>query len=98
MRSRTCRCPSNCAVIPARRGALPNCCSASDSAIDPITPRPQRSGGDRRRVAIARAFSNRLGILFADEPTGNLDGGTGSHIVELLEELNRLPRTTIAPV
>jgi putative ABC transport system ATP-binding protein len=49
----------------------------------------QLSGGEQQRTAIARAFAPRPGILFADEPTGNLDQATGEQVIELLLDLRR---------
>lgn len=63
---------------------------------DRITHYPaQLSGGEQQRVGLARAFIHKPGILFADEPTGNLDGDTGAQIEDLLFELNQQEGTTL---
>jgi putative ABC transport system ATP-binding protein len=58
----------------------------------------QLSGGEQQRVSLARAFSNKPKILFADEPTGNLDAETSEKVVKLLFDLNREAGTTLVVV
>jgi putative ABC transport system ATP-binding protein len=55
----------------------------------------QLSGGEQQRVAIARAFAGTPRLLFADEPTGNLDSATGDEVIHLMFDLNREQRTTL---
>ena len=58
----------------------------------------QLSGGEQQRVAIARAFARAPAVLFADEPTGNLDTATGTRVIDVLFELNRERQTTLVLV
>jgi putative ABC transport system ATP-binding protein len=55
----------------------------------------QLSGGEQQRVAIARAFINQPQVIFADEPTGNLDAATGARVLDLLFDLNKRENTTL---
>ncbi|MGH8679024.1 MAG: ABC transporter ATP-binding protein [Burkholderiales bacterium] len=55
----------------------------------------QLSGGEQQRVAVARAFASQPQLVFADEPTGNLDAATGEEIISLMFELNREKKTTL---
>lgn len=92
-------------MLPLELAGLPRAREAAAEVLAKVnlTARSQHyprqlSGGEQQRVAIARAFVTRPAVLFADEPTGNLDAVTGERIIELLFDLNRASKTTLVMV
>jgi putative ABC transport system ATP-binding protein len=92
-------------MLPLELSGLPNARKAAADVLSQVSLAPRRehyprqlSGGEQQRVAIARAFVTRPALLFADEPTGNLDAVTGERIIELLFDLNRASQTTLVVV
>ncbi len=83
-------------MLPLELAGLPNARESAAEVLAQVNLSPRRehyprqlSGGEQQRVAIARAFVTRPAVLFADEPTGNLDSVTGERIIELLFDLNK---------
>lgn len=92
-------------MLPLELAGLPKAREVAAEVLDKVNltarqehyPR-QLSGGEQQRVAIARAFVTRPAVLFADEPTGNLDAATGERIINLLFDLNHATKTTLVVV
>jgi putative ABC transport system ATP-binding protein len=92
-------------MLPLELAGLPNARASAADVLAKVNLTPRRehyprqlSGGEQQRVAIARAFVTRPALLFADEPTGNLDSTTGERIIQLLFDLNRASQTTLVVV
>lgn len=89
-------------MLPLELAGVPNAAEAALQAIGTVGLEPRKghyphqlSGGEKQRVAIARAFVVKPAVLFADEPTGNLDNKTGDTVVDLLFRMNGETRTTL---
>jgi putative ABC transport system ATP-binding protein len=92
-------------MLPLELAGVDNASDASRRIIDKVglaerwSHYPaQLSGGEKQRVAVARAFATEPAVLFADEPTGNLDSRTGEKIMQLMFDLNKTSSTTLVLV